>query len=216
MRKTTEQIGKTIEEAIRKGLEELKVARDEVKVDILEEPSKGALGILSIKLAKVRLTVDRSMASNETVTATKEKAIEILEKIFKILKEEATYTVKAENGRVEITIDSKDSAHLIGYKGKTIEALQSLINSTLQKEDYETAKVFIDVNGYKIKKEEILKNLAVKMAENVVKFNKSIKLEPMSAYERMIVHSQLADRKDIETESIGEEPMRRVVIKLKK
>ena len=59
MKKITEQVGKTVEEAIRKGLEELKVPRDYVKIEVLEEPSKGMLGILSSNLAKVRLTVDK-------------------------------------------------------------------------------------------------------------------------------------------------------------
>lgn len=216
MRKTTEQIGKTIEEAIRKGLEELKVARDEVKIEVLEEPSKGALGILSTKLAKVKLTVDKSIASDEAVETTKKKSEEVLNKIFKITNDDAKYSIEAENGRVDVSIDSKNSAHLIGYKGKTIEAIQSLINSIVQKEETDTAKVFVDVNGYKLKKEDILKNLARKMADNVVKFKKAIRLEPMSAYERMIIHSEIADRTDVETESIGEEPRRRVVIKLKR
>lgn len=216
MKKSTEQMGKTVEEAIRKGLEELKVARDEVKIEILEEASKGVLGILTTKVAKVRLTVDRSNVSEEAIETSKEKAVEILNKIFEITKDDSKYDVNTSNGKVSILVNSKDSAHLIGYKGKTIDSIQSIINNIIQKEEKDTTKVFIDVNGYKLKKEEILKNLAKKMAENVVKFNKTIKLEPMSAYERMIIHSELADRKDVETESIGEEPLRRVIIKLKK
>ncbi len=215
MRRSTEKIGKTIEEAIRKGLEELKVARDEVKVEVIEEPSKGSLGILSAKLAKVKLTVEKSLVSDTAVEITKKKTEEILKEIFKIVKEEVNYSIKAENGKVEVLIDSENAAHLIGYKGKTTEALQSLINNILHKEEMETAKVFIDVNGYKKKKEEIIKNLARKMADNVVKFKKVIRLEPMSAYERMIIHTELAERKDVATESMGEEPRRRVVIKLK-
>ena len=78
MKKSTEQIGKTIEEAIRKGLEELKVSRDEVKIEVIEEPSKGALGILSTKVAKVKLTIERMAASNEAVDVTKTKAEEVL------------------------------------------------------------------------------------------------------------------------------------------
>lgn len=216
MKKSTEQMGKTVEEAIRKGLEELKVARDEVKIEILEEASKGVLGILTTKVAKVRLTVDRSNVSEEAIETSKEKAVEILNKIFEITKDDSKYDVNTANGKVSILVNSRDSAHLIGYKGKTIDSIQSIINNIIQKEEKDTTKVFIDVNGYKLKKEEILKNLAKKMAENVVKFNKTIKLEPMSAYERMIIHSELADRKDVETESIGEEPLRRVIIKLKK
>ena len=67
-----------------------------------------------------------------------------------------------------------------------------------------------------IKRKRLRKRLANKMADNVVRFKKIIKLEPMSAYERMIIHTELADRKDVMTESIGVEPRRRVIIKLKR
>ena len=98
---------------------------------------------------------------------------------------------------------------------ETIESLQSLLNAMLQREDEEYAKVFVEINDYKKQKEEKLKRLANKMADNVIRFRKPIKLEPMSAYERLIIHTELATRKDVETESIGEEPRRRVVIKKK-
>ena len=82
MNNTTEQIGKTVEEAIRKGLEELKVARDDVIVEVLEEPQAGGvLGVLSQKLAKVRLTVDKKV-SKEVLDRTKEKVEEILNEWF--------------------------------------------------------------------------------------------------------------------------------------
>ncbi len=215
IKKVTEQVGKTIEEAIRKGLEELKVSRDDVKVEVLEEPSNGGvLGILSAKLAKVRLTVDRKI-SEEQAEKTKEKLEEILNNIFKITGEDVQYTIESNDNQINLVITGDEMAHLIGYKGKTIEAFQSLLNSMLQREDEEYAKVFVEINDYKKKKEEKLRKLANKMAANCVKFRRPIKLEPMSAYERLIIHRELADRKDVETESIGEEPRRRVVIKRK-
>ena len=215
IKKVTEQVGKTIEEAIRKGLEELKVSRDDVKVEVLEEPSNGGvLGILSAKLAKVRLTVDRKI-SEEQAKKTKEKLEEILNNIFKITGEDVQYTIESNDNQINLVITGDEMAHLIGYKGKTIEAFQSLLNSMLQREDEEYAKVFVEINDYKKKKEEKLRKLANKMAANCVKFRRPIKLEPMSAYERLIIHRELADRKDVETESIGEEPRRRVVIKRK-
>ena len=85
----------------------------------------------------------------------------------------------------------------------------------LQRENEDNAKVFVEVSDYKKKKEEKLKALANKMANNAVKFRKPIKLEPMSAYERLIIHTELAKRNDVETESKGEEPRRCVVIKKK-
>lgn len=214
-KKVTEQIGKTVEEAIRKGLEELKVSRDDVKVEVLEEPSNGGvLGILSAKLAKVRLTVDKKI-SDEQAEATKQKLEEILKDMFSITNEEVNYTIEKNGNQMNLTITGDEMAHLIGYKGKTIEAFQSILNSMLQRENEEYAKVFVEINDYKKKKEEKLRRLANKMASNCVKFRKPIRLEPMSAYERLIIHRELADRKDVETESIGEEPRRRVVIKRK-
>ncbi len=214
-KKVTEQVGKTVEEAIRKGLEELKVSREDVKIEVLEEPSNGGvLGILSAKLAKVRLTVDKKI-SEEQAQKTIEKLKEILDTIFGITGENVDYKIEKIENQINLTITGENMAHLIGYKGKTIEAFQSLLNSMLQREDEEYAKIFVEINDYKKKKEEKLRRLANKMAANCVKFRRPIKLEPMSAYERLIIHRELADRKDVETESIGEEPRRRVVIKRK-
>ena len=215
IKKVTEQVGKTIEEAIRKGLEELKVSRDNVKIEVLEEPSNGGvLGILSAKLAKVRLTVDKKI-SDEQAQKTIDKLDEILKNIFAITNEQVNYEIKRNENQINLVIKGDEMKHLIGYKGRTIEAFQSLLNSMLQREDEEYAKVFVEINDYKKKKEEKLRKLANKMAANCVKFRRPIRLEPMSAYERLIIHRELADRTDVETESIGEEPRRRVVIKRK-
>lgn len=211
MRKSTEEYGKTVEEAIRKGLETLKVSRDDVKIVVIDEPSKGMLGMLSSKMAKVRLTIEKKV-DEQQVEKTIVRTHEILTEIFKITEDESKFEVVSDEGKVLIKINSGDSAHLIGYKGKTIEALQSTINSILKKED-DYAKVFVEVNDYKNKKEERLKELARRMAKNAVKFGRDVRLEPMSAYERMIIHTELANRDDVTTESYGEEPRRRVVIK---
>lgn len=215
MKKVTEQIGKTVEEAIRKGLEELKVSRDDVLVEILEEPEQGGLlGVLSSKHAKVRLVVDKKIDKKEAED-TIIKVKEILETIFSITKENFECKFEIGENQLNVTIDSEDAAHLIGYRGKTIESIQSLINSILQKQDESYSKIFLEINGYKKKKEDKIRFLARKMADNVVKYRKPIKLEPMSPYERMIVHKELSLRKDIVTESYGEEPRRYVMIKKK-
>lgn len=216
MKKSSEQYGKTVEEAIRKGLEELKVSRDDVKVEILEEPSNGGiLGMISAKMAKVRVTVDKKI-SDSVAEKTIEKVEKILKEIFDITGESSiSYSVNRSENQIIVNIKGDNVSHLIGYKGKTIESIQSVLNSILQKEDEEYAKVFLEINDYKKQKEEKLRRLANKMAENVIRFKKPIKLEPMSAYERLIIHSELANRDDVETESFGEEPRRRVVIRKK-
>ena len=216
MKRVTEQIGKNTEEAIRKGLEELKVSRDDVKIEVLEEASSGGvLGILSAKMAKVRLTVDRKISDSQAED-TINRLDKILSELFKITGDDKlNYKIERGKNQINLTIEGDKVSHLIGYKGKTIESFQSLLNAMLQKENEESAKVFVEVNDYKKKKEEKLRNLANKMANNVIKFRKPIRLEPMSAYERLIIHTELAKRDDVETESQGEEPRRRVVIKKK-
>lgn len=217
MKKVTEQVAKTVEEAIRKGLEELKVSRDDVIIEVIEEPTTGGvLGILSAKLAKVKLTVEKKL-SDDVAVSTINKVKSILSDIFKITGETESirFDVTQSENKILINIEGEKVSHLIGYKGKTIESFQSIINSMLQREDEEYAKVFVEINGYKKQKEEKLKKLANKMADNVIKFRKPIKLEPMSAYERLIIHNELAKRNDVETESFGEEPNRRVMIRKK-
>ena len=174
------------------------------------------LGILSAKFAKVRLTVDKKITDDQ-YELTKNRLAQILNDIFEITGESNSieYTIERKNNQVLLNIKGENVSHLIGYKGKTIEYFQSLINSILQKENEEYAKVFIEINDYKKQKEEKLRKLADKMANNVVKFRKPIKLEPMTAYERLIIHQELANRDDVITESYGEEPRRRVVIKKK-
>ena len=206
MKKVTEQIGKNTEEAIRKGLEELKVSREDVKIEVLEEASSGGvLGILSAKMAKVRLTVDKKI-SDVQAEDTINRLDKILKELFKITGDDGIeYKIEKGKNQINLTITGDKVSHLIGYKGKTIESFQSLLNAMLQRENEESKK----------RKEEKLKNLANKMANNVIRFRKPIRLEPMSAYERLIIHTELAKRDDVETESQGEEPRRRVVIKKK-
>ena len=214
MKRVTEQIGKNTEEAIRKGLEELKVSREDVKIEVLEEASSGGvLGILSAKMAKVRLTVDKKI-SDVQAEDTINRLDKILKELFKITGDDGIeYKIEKGKNQINLTITGDKVSHLIGYKGKTIESFQSLLNAMLQRENEESAKVFVEVNDYKKRKEEKLKNLANKMANNVIRFRKPIRLEPMSAYERLIIHTELAKRDDVETESQGEEPRRRVLIK---
>ena len=205
MKKISEQYGKTTEEAIRKGLEELKVSRDDVIIEVLEEPSNGGiLGMLSAKMAKVRLTVSKKL-NDDVAEKTISKIKDILAKFFEITGEtDLEYTVEKGENQILVEIKGDKVSHLIGYKGKTIESIQSLLNSMLQCENEEYGKVFGE-----------LKALANKMADNVIRCRKPIRLEPMSAYERLIIHTELAKRDDVETESFGEEPRRRVVIRKK-
>ena len=140
----------------------------------------------------------------------------MLNEFFDITGEkEVKYSFQKNDYGIQLNLNSSDLSHMIGYRGKTIEAMQLIINSMLQKEDEEYSKVFLEINDYKKKRAEKLRDFADKMADNVLKYRKPIKLEPMTAYERLIIHKELSKRNNIETESFGEEPNRRIVIKKK-
>lgn len=211
----TEQYGKTVEEAIRKGLEELKVSRDDVKIQVIDQPSNGLLGMLSSKMAKVRLTICKQI-NEDTIDNTIKRTREIVDEIFRITGDTSTYELVRKDEKLVLNITSPNSAHLIGYKGRTMESLQSVINGILQREEEECTKIFIEVNDYKQRKEERLVELAHRMERNAVKYHKDIRLDPMPAYERLIIHRALADSKLVTTESVGQEPRRRLIIRLKR
>ena len=115
---------------------------------------------------------------------------------------------------VEVIINGENSGILIGYRGETLYALQTILSSVANKGLENRVTIRLDIENYKAKREKTLQDLAIKTAKTVMKTGKSITLEPMQAYERKIIHSALQDNKRISTNSIGEEPRRRIVIAL--
>ena len=125
------------------------------------------------------------------------------------------YTVKYNEGNFEVDINGEDTGFLIGYRGETLNSLQVILNNVVAKKSEEKVKVLLNINGYREKREKDLEILASKIAGTVIKTKKSITLEPMSAYERKIIHTKLQSNDKVKTYSIGEEPHRKVVVALK-
>lgn len=204
--KSIEVTAKTVEEAIEKAIQELKTTKENLEVEVIEKGSKGFLNILGVKEAKIRATLKKDC---------KDDAKRFLEDIMRIMNVEADVLLEEDHGNLSIDLKGKDMGILIGYRGETLDALQYLTSLIVNKgEDYK--RVILDTNNYRSKRAEILKELAIKKANKVKAYNKSIKLEPMNPYERRIIHSALQDDECIRTYSEGEEPYRRVVIDLKK
>ena len=105
--------------------------------------------------------------------------------------------------------------YLIGYRGETLYALQTILSSIAGKGIENKVRVILDIEGYKKKREKTLEDLEKKVAKTVIRTRTPIKLEPMQAYERKIIHSKLQQNSKIETTSVGEEPYRRIIISLK-
>ena len=97
-----------------------------------------------------------------------------------------------------------------------VRALKTLLSSIANKEIEEKVRVILDISGYKDKRKKVLEELADKISKTVIKTGKKVTLEPMPAYERKIIHSRLQNNKKVVTESVGEEPHRKVMIELKR
>ena len=113
---------------------------------------------------------------------------------------------------VSVNIE-EDASRLIGQSGSNLNDLQRILRLLVSKQTPEPPLFLLDINGYREKREAFLKELAREIAEQVAKTKKSVMFQPMSSYERRIIHLELAERSDIVTESIGEEPERRVVVR---
>ena len=224
--------GKTTAEAVENGLKELKVSKNMVDVKVLEEDKKRSFySILAPRVVRVELTVKEGVEPQEEKERPREKRpiivnenmeeIEVAKKdveefLSKFLKDEYKYEVKIENFDLLVNIDGENVNYLIGYRGDTINALQVLISSIANKKSSAKIKVFVDVAGYKEKRVKTLEELAEKISKTVVRTGKSITLEPMTAYERKIIHTKLQQNDKVKTFSKGEEPHRRLVVALNK
>jgi spoIIIJ-associated protein len=141
------------------------------------------------------------------------KIEERVREFFKKLGFNVEIEMKKENNLFKINVKTNEFQDLIGEKGKTLLEIQHLLNAILKKEIKEELYIDLDVEGYKERKIKYLKELARSVADEVALTKKERILEPMPAYERRIIHLELASRPDVTTESIGKEPKRRVVIK---
>lgn len=203
--KVLEKQAKTVDEAVKLALDELRVSREEVEVDILEEGNKGILGFLS-KSAKVRVTVKPK---------PEEIAVNFLKGILNFIDSDAEIKSSLEDDILKLEIESKDAGILIGKHGSNLDALQYLTSLVVNKNCKDFVRVVLDAENYREKREETLERLAIKMAEKVKETQKSIVLEPMYPNERRIIHTALQKDRRVTTKSVGKEPYRRIVISLR-
>ncbi len=206
MRKSVESVGKTIDEAINAAVKQLGVERDSVSVEVLGTPQKGFLGI-GATLAKVLVSIEIDSVV---------QGVSFLESVLKQMNVNASMDIKKDIDGVRITLSGEDMGIVIGRRGETLDALQYLTSLVINKDKEDYVKVTLDTENYRHKREETLQRLASKLCEKVLRYRKSITLEPMNPYERRIIHASLQDKPGITTYSTGTEPNRSVVIALAK
>lgn len=193
--------GKTKEQAIELALEDLKITEEDLIINKIEEKSN---------LLKKSVTIE-VLNINEIITFIKETISEIIKR----MSAEGNLEVRRREESISITIFSENNAILIGKNGKNVSALQLIIRQMVNSKLSKPLSIVIDVGNYKEKRARNIEYLAKKLAREAYKTKTEITMDSMNSYERRIVHSVLADDKYVYTESIGEEPNRKVVIKLK-
>jgi spoIIIJ-associated protein len=208
--KTIESIGKTVEEAVQKGLEQLDLSIAEAQIDILDEGTKGVLGLLGVKMAKVKVSEKYSVAN---------KAVSFLTQISTFMDiADPGIAVAEDDNTIKIRIEGQHVGAMIGHRGETLDALQLLTSLVVNHHDDDEVdnyfRVQLDVGGYRRKREKTLESLAERLAEKALNTGRNIALDPMNSYERRIVHTALSNTSGISTFSEGAEPRRRVVITL--
>lgn len=223
----------TAEQAIEKGLQELGKTREEVEIVIVSEGKKGFLGIFGGKPSEVEITpkeTERVEEKAETVAepepSDEKKGAESEQEVEQALREVGSYLaeVTKEMGvetKIEVTVEHRDVFYnfstdqeglLIGKHGKTLNALQLLAQNYFDKLSFKRLNIILDVADYRERRTETLKYLAKKVAYDAISQRRRMQLDPMPAYERKVIHSELADNSKVKTYSRGAEPRRYVVI----
>ena len=221
--------GKTSTEAIEKGLKELGCKKEDVEIKVLEENKKALFSILDARVVKVELTVKenadsktsetvekpKKIASKEEIELGKEKVTKFLDEFVKLFGD-TEYTINENEGMLQIEFTGENASKLIGYRGDTINAMQNVLFAIANTENNTKVKISINIENYREKREKTLNNLARKIENQVKKTGRRVVLEPMTAYDRKILHTALQNSNSVTTYSIGEEPRRKLVVDVKK
>ncbi|MGI5902380.1 MAG: RNA-binding cell elongation regulator Jag/EloR [Desulfitobacteriia bacterium] len=206
--KVVEKTGRTVDEAVESCLLELGAEKDQVSIEILEEPGrKGLFGLFGQKPARVRVIYNADPSSI---------ACKFLRELIAAMNVNADFEVFHRDDHILINITGSDLGILIGRRGDTLEAIQFLTGLAVARKAVDKTRIVIDIEGYRKRREETLIKLAKRLAEKVKRTGTRIVLEPMSPQERRIIHTALQGEYKILTFSEGEEPNRRVVISLKR
>lgn len=199
--------GRTERDAIKKASEDLGVNSDRLKVEVISEKTKFfSFG----NLVKIRVYLDDM---NEEPS---KKAERFLIGLFKTIEIDISIQTLEESNKILVEIISDSAGLIIGKRGKTLEALQLLTNIVVNKNEKDWKKVVLDIENYRDRRENTLKDLAIKVADKVKKTRKSQFLEPMNPFERRVIHMTLQDDSLVDTKSEGIGDLKKVKVFLRK
>ena len=178
--------------------------KEELDIEVLEDRSTGIFGIVGNKKAKIRATPKKD---DSMVVAQ-----ETLEKIISLISADTRISAERKADEIILNIMGNNTGILIGHKGKTLEAIEYIVNKAVNKASEEKVRVIVDSENYRKRKDESLKTLAFQMAEKAKKTNRTATIDPISPRDRRIVHLALKGDHRISTKSEGEGLFKRIFI----
>ena len=239
---TYEFEGKTTEDAIQAASRELNIPVEELDIDIIEPGSAGIFGLVGGKKAKIKVSFSESSLTEEEASQdlayignlgdreeekdeTKKEEVappeedetltvakETLEKILSLIPIETTITAEQKDAKVTLNIQGDKTGLLIGRKGKTLDALQFIVNKIVNKAMEKKVTVVVDSENYRKRREDSLIQLALKMGDKAKRIKKPVTTSPMNPHDRRIVHLTLKEDGRLDTRSRGEGLLKKVVI----
>ena len=202
--------GKSTEEAIENASRQLNLPVEDLNIDIIEPGSAGIFGLVGIKKTKIRITLEKedSIDTSEDIAVAKET----LEKILDLIPVQAIINEGQSDGRILLNIEGDVSGLLIGRKGKTLDALQYLVNKIVKKRLDKRIRIVIDSENYRQRRVESLTQLAIKMGNKAKKLKKPVTTNPLNPHDRRVIHLTLKEDAGLSTKSRGDGILKKVVI----
>lgn len=196
--------GKSVEEATATGLNQMGLREEDAVITVIEEPTKGLFGKLK---GKAVVEIEKKQSESGA-----ERALSFIKNVLAYLGIDASAELNDDKEKPVITLVSDNSSSVIGYRGEVLDALQILVGAVANIGNKVYKKVVVDCENYREKRETTLIKLAHKLEEKAADMRREVILEPMSPYERRIIHTALSESTTVTTKSEGKEPNRYVVI----
>ncbi|MBQ5929591.1 MAG: protein jag [Clostridia bacterium] len=222
--KYMEFTGKTVDDAVEKGLKELGISKENADIRVLEEGKKKLFGSIKARVeiavkceekAEEKCCCDKAVKTETCVkegSSDGERTVAFLEGLFDLLNITACTELVAEGEKVEINVTAANTTSIIGKHGAMLDAIQTLAGAVANTGRDEYKRVVVDCENYRENREATLNKLSENLAQKAIRLGKKIKLEPMNPYERRIIHAALSEREGVSTASEGKEPNRYIVI----
>ncbi|WP_456325587.1 RNA-binding cell elongation regulator Jag/EloR [Desulfonauticus submarinus] len=211
MEEFVEFTGKDVDEAISKACEYFQTERDQLEIEIVSGGSSGIFGLVGLKKAKIKAKRRKNPLELEN------KIREIIVNLTKHIAPLSEIKVDVSSDPIYVNIEEQENAGiLIGKEGQTISAIQYLANRIIAKQYPGTSRIQLDAANYRQRQNEKIKQTALMLAQKAKRMGRTMRTQPLTSYHRRIIHLTLQKDRSVQTKSLGEGPLKRVLIMPKK